>query len=117
MSLGLHRLGIDLNYSRASDASVGYHNFLPRTRQNKNTQIILYRVYRTGITGLTELLFFGPIGMAGDAFSVSDELVSLFGSTPSLSDNTKEAACFSRFGRNLASVASSSPGILENRCV
>lgn len=63
------------------------------------------------------MLSFGPIGMAGDAFSVSEEFVSRFGSPPSLFDNTKAAACFNRFGRNFAAAVSSSPGIFENRCV
>lgn len=64
---------------------------------------------------LTELTSFGPIGMAGDAFSVSDELVSLLVSPSMVLVNTNAAA--GRFDRVLSVTRSSSAvGILENRC-
>lgn len=66
----------------------------------------------------TELISFGPYAMAGDAFSVSDELTSLLCSSASFFSNDSPATeCgFLTWVRFMVTLSSLS-GIFENRCV
>lgn len=63
-----------------ADATAEYHTFRQHTAAKRTFRQLFFRtqgfcfvdgIRRTGL--LTELLFFGPNAMAGDAFSVSDE--------------------------------------------
>lgn len=67
-----------------ADATAEYHTFRQHTNVAKRTLRIIVLGPREAFCAwfavviiLTELLFFGPNAMAGDAFSVSDEFTSL----------------------------------------
>lgn len=69
------------NCSKATDVNAECRNYLPHTKKSwKYSMTIRWSIIST-VWLLTQLISFGPI--AGDAFSVSDEWISLFRSTSS----------------------------------
>lgn len=64
----------------------------------------------------TELMSFGPYAMAGDAFSVSDELTSLFCSSESGFSSESPATGMGRLELTRLLITLSSSGSFENRC-